>query len=249
MGIADRYLGGHVMRIYAHRGCSGTYPENTLAAYRAAAKLPIDGVEIDVHLSKDEKMVVIHDEKINRTTNGKGYVKDMTLAELQTYDCGSWFSEEWSGERIPTLEEVLEVFQDTHHRLNIDIKSDIFPYVGLVDKVINLVRKRGLLDRVIISSFNHEDVQKVCLETDAASALLTSQIYVDIYDYARVIGTKQLHISLPSAFRKMTTEALRKGSIVYVWTVNSLEYAQELQKIGVHGIFTNYPERMLNELK
>ncbi|MGK7376573.1 glycerophosphodiester phosphodiesterase [Planococcus sp. 1R117A] len=237
------------MKIYAHRGCSGTYPENTLAAFRAAAELPIDGIEIDVQLTKDGKMVVIHDERINRTTNGKGYVKDLTLEELQKYDAGSWFSEEWSGEYIPTLDEVLEIFQDTDHILNIEIKSDIFPYVGLVDKVINLATRRGLLDRMIISSFNHEDVQKVCHETDAKSAIITSQIYVDIYDYARVIGTKRLHISLPSAYRKMTTEALRKGSIVYVWTVNSLEYAQELQKIGIHGIFTDYPERMLKELK
>lgn len=237
------------MKIYAHRGCSGTYPENTLAAFRAAAKLPIDGVEIDVQLTKDGKMVVIHDEKINRTTDGKGYVKDKTLDELQSYDCGSWFSDEWSGERIPTLDEVMDVFQDTPHRLNIEIKSDIFPYDGLVDKVINLATKKGMLDRLLISSFNHEDVQKVCLETDLDSAIITSQIYVDIYDYARVIGTNRLHVSLPSAFRKMTTNALQKGAIVYVWTVNSLDYAQELQKIGVHGIFTDYPERMLNELK
>ncbi|MDN7226611.1 glycerophosphodiester phosphodiesterase [Planococcus sp. N064] len=237
------------MKIYAHRGCSGTYPENTLAAFQAAAKLPIDGVEVDVQLTKDGKMVVIHDEKINRTTDGKGYVKDKTLDELQTYDCGSWFSDEWSGERIPTLDEVMDVFQDTAHRLNIEIKSDIFPYDGLVDKVINLATKKGMLDRLLISSFNHEDVQKVCLDTDLDSAIITSQIYVDIYDYARVIGTNRLHVSLPSAFRKMTTNALQKGAIVYVWTVNSLEYAQELQKIGVHGIFTDYPERMLNELK
>ncbi|MBF6634501.1 MAG: glycerophosphodiester phosphodiesterase, partial [Planococcus sp. (in: Bacteria)] len=94
------------MKIYAHRGCSGAYPENTLVAFRAAAELPITGVEIDVHLTRDGEIVVIHDEKVNRTTNGKGYVKDKTLKELRELDCGSWYSEEWSGEKIPTLDEI-----------------------------------------------------------------------------------------------------------------------------------------------
>lgn len=237
------------MKIYAHRGCSGTHPENTLAALKAAAELPVDGVEIDVHLTKDGEIVVIHDEKINRTTDGKGYVKDMTLAELRKFDCGSWFSEKWKGERIPTLDEVLEVFKETTHRINIEIKSDIFPYDSLVNKVVDLAEKKEMSDRIIISSFNHEDIQKVCRDTTMESAILTSQIFVDVYDYARIIGTTRVHLSLPAAFRKMTTDALRKGAIVYVYTVNSTEYANELQKIGVHGIFTDYPERMLNELK
>lgn len=237
------------MKIFAHRGSSGTHPENTLAAFRAAAALPIDGVEIDVHLTKDGEVVVIHDEKINRTTDGKGYVKDMTLDELRQFDAGSWFSEEWSGERVPTLDEVLAVFEGTSHQLNIEIKSDIFPYDGLVDKVLTLANKREMGNRLLLSSFNHEDVLHVCRETEVKSAILASQIYVDIYDYARVIGTKQVHVSLPGAFRKMTTDALMKGAIVYVYTVNKLEYAEQLRQIGIHGIFTDHPERMLASLK
>ncbi len=237
------------MKIFAHRGSAGTHPENTLAAFRAAAALPIDGVEVDVHLTKDGEVVVIHDEKINRTTNGKGYVKDLTLEELQQYDAGSWFSEEWSGERVPTLDEVLEVFEGTSHQLNIEIKSDIFPYDGLVDKVLTLANNRKMGDRLLLSSFNHEDVLHVCRETEVKSAILASQIYVDIYDYARVIGTKQIHVSLPGAFRKMTTDALMKGAIVYVYTVNKLEYVEQLKQVGIHGIFTDYPERMLEALK
>lgn len=234
------------MKIYAHRGCSGTNPENTLAAFRAAAELPVYGVELDVHLTKDGRVVVIHDEKINRTTNGKGYVKDMTLEELQSFDAGSWFSEEWAGETIPTLGEVLDVFQDTPHRLNIEIKSDVFPYDTLVEKVVNSATKRGMSERILISSFNHEDILKAVRETEIESAILTSQIYVDVYDYARVIGTNRIHVSLPAAFRRMTTDALRKGAIVYVYTVNSEEYAEQLQQVGVHGIFTDFPERMIN---
>lgn len=236
------------MRIYAHRGCSGTHPENTLAAFSAAAELPITGVEIDVHLTKDNEIVVIHDEKVNRTSDGKGYVKDMTLAELRELDFGSWFSDEWSGERIPTLDEVFDIFQDTGHRLNIELKTDVFPYETLVDKVLALTEKRGFTDRVLISSFNHEDVQTVSLKKTVEAAILTLDIYVDAYNYARMVGTKRLHISLPAAFRRMATDALRKGAIVYVYTVNDLEYAEQLRKIGIHGIFTDFPERMLGML-
>ena len=237
------------MKIYAHRGCSGTHPENTLAAFKAAAELPITGVELDVHLTMDGEIVVIHDEKVNRTTDGKGYIKDMTLSEVRKLDAGSWFSEEWAGEKVPTLDEVFDIFQDTNHRLNIELKTDVFPYVGLVDEVLEKAEKRGFSDRILISSFNHEDVQAVCHKKTVESAILTLDIYVDVYDYARVVGTNRIHMSLPGAFRRMATDALRRGAIVYVYTVNKLEYAQQLQHIGIHGIFTDFPEKMLAELE
>ncbi|HWL13328.1 MAG TPA: glycerophosphodiester phosphodiesterase family protein, partial [Ureibacillus sp.] len=116
------------MKIFAHRGYSAKYPENTIAAFQAAANLPIDGVEFDVHLTKDQQVVVIHDESVNRTSNGIGYVKDMRLKELRELDFGSWFSEEFQGERIPTLEEVLKVFHGTDLRVNIELKCDVFAY-------------------------------------------------------------------------------------------------------------------------
>jgi len=235
------------MKIYANRGSSGTHPENTLAAFRAAAELPISGVVINVQLSKDGKVVVIHDEKLDRTTNGSGYVKDKTLDELKELDCGSWFSPEWSGEQIPTLDEVFDVFEETDHRLNVELRTDLFPHDRLLDKVIALADKRGMADRLIISSFNHEDIQRACRETSVEAAIITLQVLVDVYDYARVIGTNRIHMSLPSAFRKTATDALMKGAIVYVYTVNDLQYAEELQQIGIHGIMTNYPETMLSK--
>ncbi|QHJ70409.1 glycerophosphodiester phosphodiesterase [Planococcus halotolerans] len=237
------------MRIYAHRGCSGTYPENTLAAFKAAAELPITGVEIDVHLTKDREIVVIHDEKVNRTTDGKGYIKDMTLSEVRKLDAGSWFSGEFAGEKIPTLDEVFDIFQETDHRLNIELKTDVFPYEGLVGKVLEAAEKRGFLHRILISSFNHEDIQTVSRKKTVESAILTLDIYVDVYDYARVVGTDRIHMSLPGAFRRMATDALRRGAIVYAYTVNEIEYAQQLQQIGIHGIFTDFPELMLAELE
>jgi glycerophosphoryl diester phosphodiesterase len=233
------------MKIYAHRGASGTHPENTLAAFEEAARLAIYGVELDVHLSKDGELVVIHDETIDRTSNGEGYVKDLTLEQLRAYDYGSWFNEEFAGAKIPTLEEVLVVFQHTPHHVNIELKSDVFLYEGMGEKVLYIVEKMRMAHRVVISSFDHEAVRnfkKIAPHIEVA--ILTMEVLVDAYDYARVVPADALHIFLPTAMRKMTKDALLKGSIIRVFTVNEVEHAHTLQQLGVHAIFTDFPERM-----
>lgn len=234
------------MKIYAHRGSSGTHPENTIAAFKEAAGLDVHGVELDVHLTKDGELVVIHDETINRTSNGEGYVKDLTLAELRAFDYGSWFGDAFTGETIPTLEEVLAIFEDTAHHVNIELKSDIFPYEGMGEKVLYAIEKTGMAQRVIISSFDHEAIREFKkLAPHIEVAILTSQVLVDAYDYARFIPADALHISLPTAQRKMTKEALLKGAIIRVYTVNKIAYAIALKQIGVHAIFTDFPEEMM----
>ncbi|MGB6778747.1 MAG: glycerophosphodiester phosphodiesterase family protein [Planococcus citreus] len=236
------------MEIFAHRGSSGTHPENTLPAFVEVAALPVHGVELDVHLSTDDELVVIHDEKVNRTTNGKGYVKDMTLAELKILDAGSWKAGEWAGTEIPTLAEVFGVFKDTRHVLNVELKTDVFPYVGAVEKVAKLAAEQGMEHRLVISSFNHLDVKLAMDRHHVPGAILASNILVDMAAYAQTVGTKRLHLSLPYALRH-GAELVEKGFEVYVYTVNRLDYAEQLQQIGVSGIFTDYPEKMLGELK
>jgi len=234
------------MKIYAHRGASGTYPENTLAAFNEAAQLNIHGVELDVHLTKDGELVVIHDESINRTSNGEGYIKDMTLAELRAFDFGSWFGAQFAGEMIPTLEEVLSIYKNTSHHVNIELKSDIFPYEGMGEKVLQTIVKMDMSERVVISSFDHEAIQNIKQNAPHIEvALLTMEVMVDAYDYARFIPADALHIHLPTAQRKMTKDALLKGAIIRVFTVNEIEYAKALQQIGVHAIFTDFPEKMM----
>lgn len=234
------------MKIYAHRGSSGTHPENTLAAFQAAAELNIHGVELDVHLTKDGELVVIHDETINRTSTGEGFIKDLTLAELRAFDYGSWFGDEFVGERIPTLEEVLAIFQDTAHHVNIELKSDVFPYEGMGEKVLYAIERMRMAQRVVISSFDHEAIREFKkMAPHIEVALLTMEVLVDAYDYARFIPADALHISLPTAQRKMTKEALLKGAIIRVFTVNKVEYALALQQLGVHAMFTDFPEEMM----
>lgn len=234
------------MKIYAHRGSSGTHPENTLVAFKHAANLNIYGVELDVHLTKDGKLVVIHDESIDRTSNGTGYVKDMTLSELREFDYGSWFSADFAGERIPTLEEVLDIFAETTHHVNIELKSDVFPYVGLGHKVLHAIESRHMGDRVVVSSFDHEAIRDFKKSAPHINvAILSMEVLVDAYDYARFIPADALHIFLPSSMRKMTKEALAKGAIIRVFTVNEEEHALAINDIGVHAIFTDYPEKMM----
>lgn len=234
------------MKIIAHRGYSAKYPENTLAAFQAAARLPIYGVEFDVHLTKDHQVVVIHDESIDRTSNGVGFVKDMTLEELRKYDYGSWFSEEYAGEIIPTLSEVLAVFCHTNHRINIELKSDIFSYEGLEKLVLQEVESFGLMDQVIISSFDHEAVQRVAkLAPDIENAALFANVVLNLNEYQEIIPAKALHVSLPSAVRKPVQQAILKGSLVRVYTVNEIKHADVLLKIGVDAMFTDEPEMML----
>nr|WP_106782480.1 glycerophosphodiester phosphodiesterase [Lysinibacillus timonensis] len=237
------------MKIIAHRGYSGKYPENTLAAFQAAAKLPIDGVEFDVHLTKDQQIVVIHDEKINRTSTGTGYVKDLTLEELRQYDYGSWFSEEFIGESIPTLREVLELFKDTHHQIHIELKSDIFIYPGLEMFVLNEVEALGLTGRVVISSFDHEAVQRIAeLAPNVENAALFSTMILNVDNYQAQLPAKALHVCLPTAVRKPVLGAIKRGSVVRVYTVNDEVQADILRNIDVDAIFTDEPERMLTFL-
>ncbi|MFY3792445.1 glycerophosphodiester phosphodiesterase [Ureibacillus sp. MALMAid1270] len=237
------------MKIYAHRGYSAKYPENTLAAFRATAELPVDGVEFDVHLTADQQVVVIHDEKIDRTSNGTGYVKDMTLEELRKFDYGAWFTDEFSGEVIPTLAEVLEIFKETHHHINIELKSDIFVYAGLEELVLHEVEKQGMLERVVISSFDHEAVKRVAeLSPDVENAALFVNMILDVAEYQEKLPANALHVFLPTAVRKTVLEAISKGSVVRVWTVNEVEYATQLLQIGVDAIFTDEPEKMLEFL-
>ncbi|QFF97807.1 glycerophosphodiester phosphodiesterase [Psychrobacillus glaciei] len=233
------------MKIYAHRGSAGTLPENTIASFRATAILPVHGVEFDVHMTKDGELVVIHDESINRTSNGKGFIKDMTLAELKSYDFGEWFSTKFKGEKIPTLREVLYVFKDTHHHLNIELKSDVFPYEGMEDKVLEMLKEYRLERRVVISSFNHEMVSNFKMQApQIETAILFMEVMIRPDDYANIVGADALHAFFPTAFRAMGKEAIASGRQFRVFTVNEEIYANMLQEIGVHAIFTDFPERM-----
>lgn len=236
--------------IFAHRGVSAHYPENTIAAFQAAAKLPIAGIGLDVHLTADREVVVIHDETIDRTSNGSGYVKDLTLQQLRIFDFGSWFSPQYEDESIPTLGEVLELFAGTNHRINIELKTDVFAYEGIEALVLKEIATHQMIERVIISSFNHESLQTVAqIAPYIDIAPLFAEVLVDFTTYIALIPAKALHVHVPTAFRKSIKLALAEGAIVRVYTVNTKQEARRLQQLGIQGIFTDDPVQILEALR
>jgi glycerophosphoryl diester phosphodiesterase len=139
--------------VEAHRGDSANAPENTLAAFRAAVALPVRWIELDVHPTQDGVLVVIHDDTVDRTTDGSGAVSDLTGEALRRLDAGSWFDAQFAGERIPTLAEVIDLVGPTGTRLNIEIKSPP-PGLDVARPVVDLLRQAGKAREYVVSSFD-----------------------------------------------------------------------------------------------
>ncbi|WP_243355669.1 glycerophosphodiester phosphodiesterase [Bacillus litorisediminis] len=233
--------------IFAHRGSKGTHPENTLAAFQKAIELGVDGIELDVHVTKDGELVVIHDETVDRTTNGTGRICDLTLAEIKQFDAGSWFSPNFADEKIPALTEVLQLLKSTDILINIEIKSDIIAYENIEEKVLAAIKNSGLNEsQFIISSFNHYSVARFKkLAPQIETAILFMEILLDPWEYAANMGASALHVYEPVAFTEMSKCAMKHGFPVRVFTVNSHEHMRALMDLQLSAIFTDFPEDAL----
>ena len=228
------------MEIFAHRGFSSKYPENTLIAFKKALEYPIDGIELDVHETKDGQVIVIHDETVDRTTSGSGNVRNMTLKEIQELDAGSYISPLFSGERIPLLEEVLELIGDRQIKINIELKTDVNPYYGMELKVLALIKKYKIESNVLISSFDHETLLRFkALAPEIEIAPLFSNIIVNPWEYTQQLGAEYMHISGYNMMRPSAIEAKKKGAKIRVYTINLQEHMNMLKSANVEGIFTD----------
>ena len=231
------------MKIIAHRGASGLAPENTIAAMKLAIEYGCDGIETDLQLTKDGKVVVFHDWSVDRTTDGKGEIKDLTFEELSKLDNGSWFSDEFKGERIPTLEELLKVVPEDLV-LNLELKSQAFDSRGLEEKVMEILNKKNRKENIIISSFSHRSLQKIRdLDKEIKIGILFEGYLIGLKEY---IGNLNLDIWSVhpgvSHVDKELVEVIHEMDLLgYVWTVNDKETAERLKESGVDGIITNYP--------
>lgn len=227
----------------AHRGANTFAPENTIAAFRKAVEIGADGIEFDIQLSKDNIPVVIHDEKLERTTNGNGLVKDYTLSELKGLDAGSWFSPEFSGAAIPTLEEVFEEFAESKLLFNIELKSGIIIYPELEDKVLETISRFKLKNRVVISSFNHYSLI-TCQEIDPE--IKTGILYIaglyEPWNYAKSLGCYSAHPLFYHLQHPEIVSGFKEHRIpVYTWTVNEPLYMELMVAGGVSAIITDKP--------
>ena len=234
--LTDRTL------VWAHRGACGYAPENTMPAFKLALDMEADGIELDVHFSKDGKIVVCHDEKIDRTSNGQGKITDYTYEELLAFDFGIKFAPEFKGTKIPLLSEVYELFAPTGKVVNVEIKS-IDPAIPAA--LVAVEKECGMEGRVIYSSFDHEQIARIlAVDPEAFIAPLYSFNMVKAWDYVANIPAKASHPKMNQVdlYPEYVEEMHKRGIRVHAWTVNTAEDVKHLADAGVDAVITNYPD-------
>ena len=226
------------VKIWAHRGANREFPENTLAAFNRAAELGADGIENDVSLSKDGCVIVMHDNKVDRTTDGHGELCDMTWDEIRKLDCGM-------GQHPPLLSDVLEQMRGNSLLLNMEIKMGANPrgFDGLEEKAVNLVHEFGLSSRVLYSSFNFDALMRIKeLDRNATVGLLYSSIMVRDWEYAKLIGAEALHPHYLSLLKpNFMKNCNAAGIIVRPWTVNDPDMLRRFMREGAE-VITDVPD-------
>lgn len=230
-------------KYFGHRGYSGNYPENTMLAFQKAMEAGADGIELDVQFSKDGRLVIIHDETLDRTTTGKGWVRDYTLEELKSLDASFKFTGQYGVNQIPTLCEVLDYMKDKDAVTNIELKTGVFEYEGIEEAVLNCVRKHNLSDKVIISSFNHYSILRMRkLAPELKCGLLTDCWLINAGKYVHDLDVPCYHPAFRNLTPEITKEIKQYGLEINTWTVNTLEDFKNLESLGVDVAIGNYPE-------
>lgn len=230
--------------IYAHRGAAGTFPENTMISFQKGNEYGATGIELDVHLTKDNKLVVIHDETIDRTSDGRGFVSNYTYTDLMKYD----FSYKWRGTidkcRIPLLEEIFQWLSSNQLKVNIELKNNLLPYISMEERVIHLIRIYELEDRVILSSFNHESI-KYChsIASDIETAILLNHLVKEPWEYAKKLGAIGIHPKFTLVDRKLVVMCQKHHIAVRPYTVNKVKDMKKLIDYGCQVIITDFPEK------
>ncbi|WP_169525369.1 glycerophosphodiester phosphodiesterase [Pseudalkalibacillus hwajinpoensis] len=250
----------------AHRGASGHAPEHTIPSYKLGDEMKGDYIEIDLQMTKDGKLIAMHDEAVDRTTNGTGLVKDYTLEEIKQLDAGSWFNEKYpeqakksyEGLQVPTLEEVIQTFgQDA--RYYIETKSpEVYP--GMEKELLRVLEKYNLTSvnerssKVLIQSFSKESLLKmqdlnpnlplVQLISYKQQATMSDKELNELTEYA--VGVGMSYTKIDEAYVQKVRSA---GLLIHPYTVNEKEDMERLLDWGVTGMFTNYPDRLNEVLK
>ena len=227
----------------AHRGFSGKYPENTMLAFQKALEAGCDGIEHDVHLSKDGELVIIHDEELDRTTDGHGWVKDYTVAELKQFDASATYRGVYGKNEIPTLREYFELVKDINIITNIELKTGMYEYPGIEEKTLKLIDEYGLRKNIIISSFNHFTIKRFqALAPDVKLGFLVEGWYIGVGEYTKSHGVQCVHPYFPNLTPELLAEMKNAGCEVNTWTVNTREDILAMLNKGVDAIIGNFPD-------
>lgn len=219
-----------MLRVIAHRGARAEEPENTLRAVKRAAECGADAIEVDVRFSSDREPVVIHDETLDRTTNGSGKVSDQTLEHLRALDAGK-------GEQIPTLSEVLSLVKALGPELVIELKEP-----GIEGRVVREIVEAGMERNVVIASFYHSSLLTMkALAPNLKTGVILSSLPVFPVSVARDAKADIIFQRYPRLTREYTEEARRNGLEIYVWIINTMEDFERVRGLGVTGIVTDNP--------
>lgn len=229
----------------AHRGFSSEYPENTMLAFRKAVEAGCDGIELDVQLTRDGVPVVVHDERIKRTTNRAGLVKDFTAEEIRRFDASNGFDGSFGINPIPTLREYFQYIKDQDVFTNMELKNGIFRYEGMEEKVVALIREFGISEKVMFSSFNHQSML-LCkqLAPSIPCAFLTSCWQIEAGAYAEKNGVEFINPHFPFLTEENLREMNRHRIGAQVWTVDDVEIMERLVRLDVYAVITNRPDAL-----
>jgi glycerophosphoryl diester phosphodiesterase len=232
--------------IVAHRGYRAKYPENTLIAFEAAIEAGADMIELDVLLTRDRKIVVIHDESLDRTTNGQGPVSDHTLPEIKALDAGSWFDARFKGERLPTLEEILDMV-DKRIPINIEIKRSAYephhPPDAIEKQIVELVKRKNAVENVLISSFEWRVLEDLASLKQAPAIALLSQ-YPELGNPLGSCKRLEAFSWHPRSLllrKEHVTEMHEAGILVFPWNVDTLEDIARMLEMEVDGLIVDDP--------
>lgn len=231
------------MEFIAHRGASAHAPENTLASFKKALDLAVAAIELDIALSRDEKLVVIHDPDLERVAGKRGRVEDFTARELKETDVGSWFDKKYSGEGVPSLEDVFQLV-GKKATLHIEMKGGCGFYPGIEKKLAQWLKRRDPPRENLISSFDHEALYHLRrLDKKARIGYLLGRTSLSrAFQEMAELKAESLNLSLNQVNAKIVSECRSRGLKVLVYTVNSRRDVVSLKRLGVDGIFTNFPE-------
>jgi glycerophosphoryl diester phosphodiesterase len=234
-----------ITQIIAHRGSKGVRPENTIVAFNKAIDEGADGIETDVHLSKDGELVIIHDETVNRTTNGEGRIFDKTLAEIKRLDAGAYFSEKYVDERIPTLQEVIDLLVQRNYQgiFNLELKTDKIKYPGIEQKVYEFFKDNDFPFHLVYSSFNPKSISvlhKLQPDVETASLFKINTKAARRFSRRRIIQEWHPSIAWVRSHRFFLPHVQLRP-----WTVNSEDDIRYCFKKRFKGIITDYPARAL----
>lgn len=223
-----------MIKVLGHRGCAGIEPENTIRAFKRAMDLDVDFIELDVRMSRDKKLVVIHDDKVDRTTNGKGYVRDLTFEEIRKLDAGK-------GEKIPSLEEAIDLLKKGKQTIAIEIKEP-----DTLEGILKILMEEELSSKVIIVSFWHNVLKRIKeIEPEIKTGAILVGRPIDAVSIAKAAKSELICLKHKFIDQELVVECHENDIEVNAWTVNEIEDIKRMKKLGVDTISSDYPDRVL----